>query len=91
MPDFPTKSKIRGDIEVVFYETRFLRRKIFKNPERSKDRNKLFFRSEPGSCLVILENGLETDLTLLAKTLFNDSFGSELSFRTKISMRNQFF
>ena len=34
----------------------------------------LDFRSEPESCLAILENGLETELTLLAKTCLNASF-----------------
>ena len=51
----------------------------------------LDFRSEPGSCLAIFDNGLETDLTLPAKTCLNDSSWSELSFRTRISMRNQLF
>ena len=51
----------------------------------------LNFRSQPGSCLAILENGLETELTLSAKTCLNDSSQSELSFGTKISMRNQIF
>ena len=44
-----------------------------------------------GSCLAIFENGLETEPSLLAKTCLNDSSWSELSFRTKISMRNQLF
>ena len=51
----------------------------------------LHFRSQPGSCLAILENGLKTELTLPAKTCLNDSSKSELSFGTKISMRNQLF
>ena len=51
----------------------------------------LHFRSQPESCLAILENGLETELTLPAKTCLNDSSQSELSFGTKISMRNQIF
>ena len=32
----------------------------------------LDFRSEPGSCLAIFVNGLETELTLPAKTCLND-------------------
>ena len=51
----------------------------------------LHFRSQPGSCLAILGNGLKTELTLPAKTCLNDSSQSELSFGTKISMRNQIF
>ena len=32
----------------------------------------LDFQSEPGSCLAIFENGLNTELTLPAKTCLND-------------------
>ena len=32
----------------------------------------LDFQSEPGSCLAIFENGLETEPTLPAKTCLND-------------------
>ena len=51
----------------------------------------LDFQSEPGSCLAICENGLETEPTLPAKTCLNDSSWSEHSFPTKISKRNQLF
>ena len=44
---------------------------------------------QPGSCLAILENVLDTELILLAKKGLNDSSRSELSFYTKISTRNQ--
>ena len=40
----------------------------------------LDFRSQPRSCLANLENELETELTLPAKTCLNDSSQSELSF-----------
>ena len=51
----------------------------------------LHFRSQPGSCLAILANGLETEDTLPAKVCLNDFSQSELSFGNKISMRNQIF
>ena len=51
----------------------------------------LDFRSQSGSCLAILENGLETEITLPANTCLNDFSQSELSFGTNISMRNQVF
>ena len=51
----------------------------------------LHFRSQPGSCLAILANGLETELTLPEKVCLNDFSQSELSFGNKISMRNQIF
>ena len=44
------------------------------------------FRSQPGSCLAILENWLETELTQPAKTCLNDSSQSKPSFGTKMSI-----
>ena len=49
----------------------------------------LDFRSQPRSCLANLENELETELTLPAKTCLNDSSWSEVSFGTKRSLRKQ--
>ena len=49
----------------------------------------LHFPSQPESCLAILANGVETKITLPAKTCLIDSSPSEFSFGTKISMRNQ--
>ena len=51
----------------------------------------LHFRSHPGSCLPILANGVETEITLPAKICLNDSSQSELLFGTKTSIRNQLF
>ena len=51
----------------------------------------LHFRSQPGSCLAVLANGLETEGTLPAKVCLNDFSQLELSFGNKISMRNQIF
>ena len=51
----------------------------------------LHFRSQLGSCFAIVENGLETELTLPTKVCLNDFSQSELSFGNKISMRNQVF
>ena len=49
----------------------------------------LHFRSQPGSCLAILANGLETEGTLPAKVCLNDFSESELSFENKISKYSQ--
>ena len=49
----------------------------------------LHFQSQPGSCLAILANGIETRGTLPAKVCLNDFSQSELSFGNKISTRNQ--
>ena len=51
----------------------------------------LQFRSQPGSCLALLANGLETEGTLSVKVCLKDFSQSELSFVNKILMRNQIF
>ena len=51
----------------------------------------LHFQSQPGSCLAISANGLETEGTPLANICLNDFSQSGLSFGNKISMRNQIF
>ena len=66
-------------IAYVIFSISFLKLKTFRVDNSDLSLLHIFFyrqldfQSEPGSCLAIFENGLETEPTLPAKTCLNDS------------------